>query len=69
MRSTAEKIIKKTGNHSKSREYIIQGEKIFEEVKETISSALTAYPPAGLAFSGLCGALPVSPISTGSRGF
>ena len=60
MQITVEKIIEKTEKHSKRREYVIQGAEILDQAKETISSALTSYPPAALAFSGLCATLPVS---------
>ena len=62
MRSTVDQIIEKTKEHSKARGYVIQGVTVFNEIKDIISSALTSYPPAALAFSGLCAALPVRSI-------
>ena len=56
------KIIEDAENQSKRREYVIQGAEILNEAKEIISSALTSYPPAALAFSGLCATLPVNPV-------
>jgi hypothetical protein len=33
---------------------------MLDKIKETVASALAAYPPAALAFSGVCAAAPVS---------
>lgn len=59
MKSAVDVIIEKTEKNSKARGYVIQGAQILDSVKETISSALASYPPAALAFSGLCATLPV----------
>lgn len=68
MRIAVDKIIDKTEKQSKAREYVVQGAKILYEIKETISSALTSYPPAALAFSGLCATLPVRSILSITEG-
>ena len=62
MRTAVDDIIERTERHAKARGYVLQGAEIFDKIKETISSALTSYPPAALAFSGLCATLPVSSV-------
>jgi hypothetical protein len=59
MRAAAKLVIDQTHEHAKTREFFITGSEVLDAVKEPISSALNSYPPAGLAFSGLCASLPV----------
>lgn len=63
MKSAVDMIMEKTKKHAKAREYTIQGANILKAAEKTISAALTSYPPAALAFSGLCATLPVNKCS------
>jgi len=60
MRTTVETIQKDKERHETARENFIQGVEMLDKIQETVASALTAYPPAALAFSGICAAAPVS---------
>ena len=64
MQIATNQIMAKTERHSKAKGYVLEGYKVFENVKDVLSTALASYPPAGLAFSGLCTALPVSKTSS-----
>ena len=63
MQIATNRVMAKMERHSKAKDYVLEGYKVFENVKDVMSTALASYPPAGLAFSGLCTALPVSNAS------
>jgi hypothetical protein len=63
MHSVTELVLDKTKKHEKVREFFSTTAEVIDNVKEPIASALINYPPAGLAFSGLCASLPVSLVS------
>jgi len=60
MRTTVQTIQTDKERHEIARENLIQGVEILDKIQETLASALAAYPPAALAFSGICAAAPVS---------
>jgi hypothetical protein len=57
MKTIIGSIQKDKETHEKARQNLIKGVEILGNISSTISSALATYPPAVLAFGGLCAAV------------
>src|SRR5947209_18269121 len=60
MKEVVSKALEKAKRHAKAKDMVISAVDFVKKVNDLVGKTLDAYPPASLAWSGICAALPVS---------
>ena len=60
MNEVVSKALEKAKRHAKAKDMVISAVDFVNKVDDLVGKTLDAYPPASLAWSGVCAAFPVS---------
>src|SRR2546429_5271714 len=60
MNEVVSKALEKAKRHAKAKDMVISAVDFVNKVDDLVGKTLDAYPPASLAWSGICASLPVS---------